>query len=99
MVPSRILSVPGLLDTGMSHPQKGDDTPRRFEKTGLVKEAAMARDIPGPPASPSEHPGVAGRRTDDPAQAAPPPPAAGAVQAARTAPGAPPAPGSGKPRK
>jgi uncharacterized membrane protein len=59
----------------------------------------MARDIPGPPASPSEHPDVPGWRTDDPAEADQPPPAAGAGQASRTAPGGRPAPEPGKPRK
>src|SRR5580693_1995038 len=58
----------------------------------------MARDIPGPPASPSE-PDVPGWRTDDPAEADQPPPAAGAGQASRTAPGGRPAPEPGKPRK
>ena len=59
----------------------------------------MARDIPGPSASPGEPPDVAGRRAADPAEADQPPPAAGAVPAVIAAAGPRPAPEPGKPRK
>jgi len=59
----------------------------------------MARDTPGPPASPSEPPDMAGQRTADPVEADQPPPAAGAVPAVITAAGSRSAPEPGKPRK
>ncbi len=59
----------------------------------------MARDTPGPPASPGERPDMADRRTADPAEADQPPPAAGAVPAVMTAAGPRPAPEPGKRRK
>ena len=59
----------------------------------------MARDIPGPPASPGERPDMAGRRAADPAEADQPPPAARDVPAVMTAAPPRPAPEPGKPRK
>jgi uncharacterized membrane protein len=89
-----------MLETGRDHPKKGDDTPGQFEKAEpgrFREEPAMAHDIPGPPASPAEHPDRAGSRTADPVEAGQRPPATGAVPAAETAAGPRPAPG--KPRK
>jgi uncharacterized membrane protein len=59
----------------------------------------MARDIPGPPASPSEQPDMAGWRTAEPAEAGQPPSAAGDLPAAVTAARPRPAPEPGKSRK
>jgi uncharacterized membrane protein len=59
----------------------------------------MARDTPGPPASPSDLPDMAGRRTVDPAGADQPSPAAGTAPAVIAAADPRPAPQPGKPRK
>ena len=59
----------------------------------------MARDTPGPPASPSDLPDTAGRRTVDPAGADQPSPAAGTAPAVIAAADPRPAPQPGKPRK